>query len=52
MLGYVLDGQPTVIFRVSAMKKVNALICTRPTTHHDHVSVIPAEKRQQQSNMK
>ena len=51
ILGYVLDGQPTVIFSVSAREKVNVWICARRTTHHDHVSVFPAEKKYQKSNI-
>ena len=44
MLGSVHDGQPTVILRVCAMKKVNAWICARPTTHHVLARVILEKK--------
>ena len=45
MLGYELDGQPTVILRGSAMKKY-AWIYVH--AHYDLVSVIPDEKREKQ----
>ena len=43
MLGCV--RQPTVIFRVTAMKKVNASICAPPTTDHDPAGGIPDKRR-------
>ena len=39
MLGYVIRGQPTVIFRVSASVCVNALICAPRLTDRDLESV-------------
>ena len=35
MLGYVLRGQPTVIFRVSTSFCVNAWTCARRSTDRD-----------------
>ena len=44
-LGFLHDGQPTVILRASH-EKVNAWVCARPTTDCDPVSVIRDKKRE------
>ena len=48
LLGFVHEGQPTVILRVSAMTKVNDWICARQITHHDLANVIRNKKKEKE----